>query len=122
MGSLSVLFAVYMGSAGLVAKLGLDQEQLTNTHISPALVIFIRCCLVGLTLAINCCMLTVFSRALALSPTAAEASLLNTAANLACTAVGGAVVFGEELGGQWWGGAVLIVAGSYLVITDKEKT
>ena len=39
-----------------------------------------------------------------------------------CTAVGGAVVLGEELAGQWWGGAVLIVAGSYLVITDKDKT
>ena len=71
--SLSVLSGLLAASAGLVAKLGLDQEQLTDTHISPALVIFIRCCLVSLTLVINCCMLTVFSRALALSPTAAEA-------------------------------------------------
>ena len=48
-------------------------------------------------------------------------SLLNTAANLVSTAAAGAAVLGEQLSPQWCAGAVLILAGSYLVIADKAK-
>lgn len=120
--ALSLLSGLLAASAGLLAKLGLDQDQLTDLHIWPVLVVSIRFGLVGLTLLLNCCMLTIYSRALSLSPTAAEASLLNTAANLVTTAAAGAAVLGEELSAQWWAGAVLIAAGSWLVISDKNKT
>ena len=70
---LSLLSGLLAASAGLVAKLGLDQNQLTDTQLWPGLVLVIRLGLVGLTIALNCCMMTVYSRALALSPTAAEA-------------------------------------------------
>ena len=71
--ALSLLSGLLAACAGLVAKLGLDQDQLTNIQFWPVLIIFIRLGLVGLTLLLNCCMLTVYSKALSLSPTAAEA-------------------------------------------------
>lgn len=119
---LSLLSGLLACCAGLVAKLGLDQEQLPDTLLPhPALLPLLRLCLVCLTLCLNCCMLTVYTRALALSPTAAEASLLNTGANLCCSAVLGVAVCGEVVSAQWGAGAVLIVAGTFLVITDKDK-
>jgi len=120
---LSLLSGLLACCAGLVAKLGLDTGQLPDILLPyPALLPLLRLSLVCLTLCLNCCMLTVYTRALALSPTAAEASLLNTGANLCCTALLGVAVLGEEVSAQWGAGAVLIVSGTYLVITDKDKT
>ena len=67
------MFSGLCACSGLVAKLGLDQEQLTDLQLWPVVVVSVRFGLVGLTLLLNCCMITVYSRALSLSPTAAEA-------------------------------------------------
>ena len=70
---LSLFSGLLAACSGLVAKLGLDQEQLTDLQLWPVVVVSVRFGLVGLTLLLNCCMITVYSRALSLSPTAAEA-------------------------------------------------
>ena len=71
---LSLAAGALGATSGLVAKLGLDQEQLSS--VSPSLLLPLRGLLVVLTLASNACMVAVFSKALQASPTSAEASLV----------------------------------------------
>ena len=72
---LSLAAGALGATSGLVAKLGLDQEQLSS--VSPSLLLPLRGLLAVLTLASNACMVAVFSRALQASPTSAEASLVS---------------------------------------------
>ena len=74
-------------------------------------------------------MMTLYTRALSLSPVSAVASTINTAANLASTALLSHLVFQEPLSVQWCAGAVLSFVGVSLLFTDpnadsrkKEKT
>lgn len=116
------LLAVAAGAlgavSGLVAKLGLDQEQLASLPLNPLLLAAIRGLLLLATLATNGCMLAVYSRALVKSSTSAEASLLSTGGNLAVTALVSNLVLSEPVSLSWVLGSVLILAGSYLVVTD----
>jgi len=116
---LSLAAGALGATSGLVAKLGLDQEQLSS--VSPSLLLPLRGLLVVLTLASNACMVAVFSRALQASPTSAEASLVSTAANLLLTATASSIFLGESLSFSWWLGSFLIVAGSFLVASDSAK-
>lgn len=116
------LLAVAAGAlgavSGLVAKLALDQEQLAILPLPPLLLTAIRGLLLLATLATNGCMLAVYSRALVKSSTSAEASLLSTGGNLAVTAIVSNLVLSEPVSLTWVLGAVLIIVGSYLVVTD----
>jgi len=116
---LSLAAGALGATSGLVAKLGLDQEQLSS--VSPSLLLPLRGLLAVLTLASNACMVAVFSRALQASPTSAEASLVSTAANLLLTAIASSIFLGESLSLSWWLGSFLIVAGSFLVASDPAK-
>ena len=78
-GALFSLLAGALGAfSGLLAKLGLDQDQTSNTSfIPPTFLLPLRALLLILTIASNCCMVAIYSRALQASPTSAEASLVN---------------------------------------------
>jgi len=74
-----------------------------------------------LSLGLNSAMVAVFSRALAAAPTAAEASLVSTAANLLSTGLLAAVVCGERVTLGWAAGAGLVCAGLALLTRGEES-
>ena len=115
-GALFSLLAGALGAfSGLLAKLGLDQDQTSTSFIPPSLLLPLRGLLLLLTLVSNGCMVAVYSRALQASPTSAEASLVNvlnpsnddiqleeklkvsTASNLLLTAAASSLFLGEPL-------------------------
>jgi len=121
-GTLFSLLAGALGAfSGLLAKIGLDQDQTSTSFIPPSLLLPLRGVLLLLTLVSNGCMVAVYARALQASPTSAEASLVSTASNLLLTAAASSLFLGETLSLAWWLGALLIAAGSYLVASDPVK-
>ena len=77
-GALFSLLAGALGAfSGLLAKIGLDQDQTSTSFIPPSLLLPLRGLLLLLTLASNGCMVAVYARALQASPTSAEASLVS---------------------------------------------
>ena len=133
--TLSVLSGCLGALSGLLGKLGLDQSQLESYH-GPAN-IALRIVNIGGTLLLNFLMLTTYTKALSLSPTAAEArsdnhhnphnekyrySLLNTASNLILTAVVSLLVCEEHLSLQWLCGALLVFLGLALVLREDESS
>ena len=68
---LSILSGCLGALSGLLGKLGLDQNQLENFH--GAANASLRILNIGGTLLLNFLMLTTYTKALKLSPTAAEA-------------------------------------------------
>ena len=60
-------------------------------------------------------MMSCYLRALRLSPSALSATVVNAAANFACSALLGRALFDEDLSLQWWSGFSLIVGGVYCV-------
>jgi len=121
-GALFSLLAGALGAfSGLLAKIGLDQDQTSTSFIPPSLLLPLRGVLLLLTLVSNGCMVAVYARALQASPTSAEASLVSTASNLLLTAAASSLFLGETLSLAWWLGALLIAAGSYLVASDPVK-
>jgi len=116
---LSILSGCLGAVSGVLGKLGLDQNQLEGFHGTANLAL--RVTNIGGTLLLNCLMLTTYTKALSMAPTAAEASLLNTASNLMMTAVMSVVIFEEHLSLQWLSGAVLVCLGMALVIQEEEK-
>ena len=135
--TLSILSGCLGALSGLLGKLGLDQSQLESYH-GPAN-IALRIVNIGGTLLLNFLMLTTYTKALSLSPTAAEArsvetfifipynekyrySLLNTASNLILTAVVSLLVCEEHLSLQWLCGAVLVFLGLAVVLREDENS
>ena len=117
---LAVISGVLAAVSGLVGKLGLDTGHgvTLDTDTTGYLV---RALLLTLTLVINSCMITVYTRSLSLSTSGAVASVLNTAANMVTSAVMSVVIFGEQLSWQWTLGAVLIMTGVSLLIFDDDN-
>ena len=117
---LAVISGVLAAVSGLVGKLGLDTDHgvTLDTDTTGYLV---RALLLTLTLVINSCMITVYTRSLSLSTSGAVASVLNTAANMVTSAVMSVVIFGEQLSWQWTLGAVLIMTGVSLLIFDDDN-
>merc|ERR1711997_1115092 len=97
---------------------GLDQSQLEGFH--GATNTTLRILNIGGTLFLNFLMLTTYTKALKLAPTAAEASLLNTASNLILTALVSMLVFEEKLSLQWVLGTVLVCGGVALVMEEEK--
>ena len=67
---LSILSGCLGALSGLLGKLGLDQSQLEGFH--GAANVALRIVTICGTLGVNCLMLTTYTKALSLSPTAAE--------------------------------------------------
>jgi len=65
-------------------------------------------------------MWTLFTRALALSPSTIHAQTINTSANFLITAVLGLLIFAETLPPLWLLGAAFLVAGSVVISRRKE--
>jgi len=64
-------------------------------------------------------MWTLFTRALALSPSTIHAQTINTSANFLITAVLGLLIFAETLPPLWLLGAAFLVAGSVIISRRK---
>ena len=107
--------------AGLVAKLGLDGSQISHLGFGPWYQTTLRLALAALTLLINALMITLYTKALSLSKTAIEASLVNTSANLVVTGLAGHFMFGELLTLRWWCGSLCIVVGGFIVNWENEE-
>jgi uncharacterized membrane protein len=60
-------------------------------------------------------MWALYTRALAVSPSAVQANVVNTSSNFVCSALLGVLLFDEKLPGMWWIGAGLLVAGTVVI-------
>ena len=114
---LAVTSGVLAALSGLIGKLGLDTDHGVSLDTGTTGYL-VRALLVSLTLVINSVMITVYTRSLSLSTSGAVASVLNTAANMVTSAVMSVVIFGEHLSLQWTLGAVLIIAGVSVLLSD----
>jgi len=74
----------------------------------------------GLWILSNLLMLQTFNKALQNSSTTIQVSIVNTASNFIVTAVIGKVAFDEHLSLVWWCGTTLILAGIYLISSDRN--
>ena len=110
----ALLSGLLAAASSFVGKLGLD-----STVARPLLA---RLPLLGLTLALNSAMVTLYTRSLALAGVAAEASLLNTAANLLLTALLSYFIFHEPFSVQWLVGAALILVGVTILLSDEKPS
>lgn len=63
-------------------------------------------------------MWSLFTTALARGTSTTQVSIMNTSTNFIFTALLGFAIFSESLPPMWWGGAILLVAGS--VITGRK--
>jgi len=114
------IWAVY-GFLATKSKLSFIPPILMHGALPPYLLLPLQLLLLLVTVVTNVCMLALFSRALVKSSTSAEASLLNLVGSLVGTGLASSILFKESLGHCWFLGALLILAGSYLVLI-KEKT
>jgi len=60
-------------------------------------------------------MWALYTRALAAAPSAAQASVVNSATNFLAAAAMGWAVFGEQVNALWWIGVGFLVAGTVVV-------
>ena len=110
----ALLSGLLAAASSFVGKLGLDS--------AVARPLLARLPLLGLTLALNSAMVTLYTRSLALAGVAAEASLLNTAANLLLTALLSYFIFHEPFSVQWLFGAALILVGVTILLSDEKPS
>ncbi|KIW86062.1 hypothetical protein Z517_01456 [Fonsecaea pedrosoi CBS 271.37] len=73
-----------------------------------------------LNLLFNALMWGLFTSALTRAESTTRVSIINVSANFVITAVLGALIFGEKLGGMWWVGAGMLAAGN-VVIGRREE-
>ncbi|XP_054241093.1 transmembrane protein 42 [Indicator indicator] len=76
---------------------------------------------VGLVLACNAVMWTVFAKALRLSSSSAAASVTTTASNFICSAILGKFLFGETWTPLWWVGLTVTLCGLMLLHTASPR-
>jgi len=117
---LALLTGSLAATAGILAKVSLDQSQLVSLGLPPVVLLLLRILLFLLTLAANGCMIAVYSRALVKCATSAEASLLATGCNLSLTGLLSNLLLGERILVTWWLGATFILGGSYLIISEPK--
>ena len=113
-GLLSVMSGVLAACCGMLGKLGLDTDHSTMS-------LTMRGALVTGTLVLNSTMMTLYTRALSLSPVSAVASTINTAANIVSTALLSYLVFLEPLSLQWSLGALLSFIGVAMLLSDERE-
>ena len=113
-GLLSVMSGVLAACCGMLGKLGLDTDHSTMS-------LTMRGALVTGTLVLNSTMMTLYTRALSLSPVSAVASTINTAANIVSTALLSYLVFQEPLSLQWSLGALLSFIGVAMLLSDERE-
>lgn len=65
-------------------------------------------------------MWSLFTTALARGTSTTQVSIMNTSTNFIFTALLGLMIFSESLPPMWWGGAVLLVAGSVIAGKDED--
>ncbi|KIW33711.1 uncharacterized protein PV07_00539 [Cladophialophora immunda] len=73
-----------------------------------------------LNLLFNALMWALFTSALTRAESTTRVSIVNVSANFVITAVLGALIFGEKLGGMWWVGAGMLAVGN-VVIGRREE-
>ncbi|ORX63269.1 hypothetical protein BCR32DRAFT_298486 [Anaeromyces robustus] len=69
----------------------------------------------------NALMWAFFTKALNVSSSSIQVTVINTATNFCLTAILGYLIFNEPLSLQWWFGASLIVVGTVLLNTEIQK-
>ncbi|ORX49988.1 hypothetical protein BCR36DRAFT_412486 [Piromyces finnis] len=70
----------------------------------------------------NALMWAYFTKALNVSKSSIQVTVINNATNFCLTAILGLLIFNEPLSLQWWFGASLIVTGTVLLNTEIQKT
>merc|ERR1719510_56942 len=70
----------------------------------------------------NILMLQTFNKALQISSTTIQVSIINTASNFIFTALIGFLAFGERLSLIWWSGTSLILIGTYVISSSEQHT
>jgi len=69
----------------------------------------------------NALMWAYFTKALSVSSSSIQVTVINSATNFCLTAILGNLIFNEPLSLQWWFGASLIVTGTVLLNTEMQK-
>ncbi|XP_059675062.1 transmembrane protein 42 [Gavia stellata] len=83
--------------------------------------VLLRVGCVGLVLACNAVMWTVFAKALRLSSSSAAASVTMTASNFISSAILGKLLFGETWTPLWWVGLAVMLCGLVLLHTAAPR-
>ncbi|XP_009462789.1 PREDICTED: transmembrane protein 42 [Nipponia nippon] len=89
--------------------------------MAAALTVLLRIGCVGLVLACNVVMWTVFAKALRLSSSSAAASVMTTASNFISSAILGKLLFGETWTPLWWVGLAVTLCGLTLLHTAAPR-
>ncbi|KAM6282859.1 transmembrane protein 42 [Porphyrio hochstetteri] len=114
----AVVAGLLGAAAAAAAKLALGQGGEAAGGWLPAL---LRVACVGLVLACNAVMWTVFAKALRLSSSSAAASVTTTASNFISSAILGKLFFGETWTLLWWVGLAVTLCGLVLLHTAAPQ-
>lgn len=144
---LAILAGLCAALASVFAKLAMASEstlalcQLTSKYLEEILLLYeitnasfylisildcdqivsyIRIICFGMIFLCNALMWTLFVKAMQKCSSTVEATLINTASNLAFTAILGYLLFAENLSLLWWIGMSFIVIGMCLIMQDSD--
>eukprot|EP00096_Caligus_rogercresseyi_P012325 TRINITY_DN5122_c0_g1_i1.p1 TRINITY_DN5122_c0_g1~~TRINITY_DN5122_c0_g1_i1.p1 ORF type:complete len:148 (+),score=15.74 TRINITY_DN5122_c0_g1_i1:180-623(+) len=126
----SVKSGLYAAICGVVGKVVYDNDIVVRLceSFSPSeslcdaksVQIGIHGLLFGVLAFIHILMFEAFNKALKLSSTSLEVTVINSATNFLFTGVLGCVLFSESLGLGWVLGTSLILLGSFVLILDEQ--
>ncbi|KAL3899154.1 MAG: hypothetical protein SGCHY_002248 [Lobulomycetales sp.] len=109
----------WSASSGLLAALSTCIGKLISASAWADSQMLVYPSLVALGLC-NVAMWFTFTRALAASPNSILPSAANSSANLLCSGLLGALLFGERVSLLWGVGVLLIAGGSFMIINDTS--
>ncbi|XP_069716087.1 transmembrane protein 42 isoform X2 [Phaenicophaeus curvirostris] len=108
-------------AAAAAGLLGAAAAAAAKLALCPWLPVLFRISCVGLVLACNAVMWTVFAKALRLSSSSAAASVTMMASNFICSAILGKLLFGETWTPLWWVGLAVMLCGLMLLHTAAPQ-
>jgi len=121
----SVLSGLFAALSGFLGKVTFDPGLVIAVSILNVRTNFMHIIQVGLGCLMvisNILMLQTFNKALQISSTTIQVSILNTASNFIFTALIGFLAFGERLSLIWWSGTSMILLGTYIISSSEQHT
>jgi len=121
----SVLSGLFAALSGFLGKVTFDPGLVIAVSILNVRPNFMQIIQVGLGCLMvisNILMLQTFNKALQISSTTIQVSIINTASNFIFTALIGFLAFGERLSLIWWSGTSMILLGTYIISSSEQHT
>lgn len=115
MSSFALIAGTFAAGASFFGKLAVDGYLLPSLTSSGPLLLILRVASFATVFVMNALMWAFFTKALSLSTTSVQATVVNVVSNFLTTALLGVLVFKETLTPSWWLGAGLILTGTILL-------